>query len=262
MTTLQSIGISYGDVLRYVELARAAYDDRETLGRKYGDSVLFIDLPRSRIQLVLIRDFGGSTQWIAVRGTANARNVLVDVRIKVVREPGLGAYIHGGFLQAGREAYEAVLPAIDRRLTVRITGHSLGGGVALILCALLAEFGLPCRVDRTVTFGQPMITDANGVKVLEKYPLLRVVNRRDPVAILPLILSRTHFELRPTLFYHHCGPQLTLYGDRAPQVSQASKVPRVVFRYKRLFANHNMDLYVQRLRALVERSPSPGRIFS
>src|SRR5262245_32713031 len=91
---------------------------------------------------------------------------------------------------------------------------------------------------------------SNGVKVLGRYPLLRVVNRRDPVAILPLILSRTHFELIPTLFYCPCGLQLTLHGDRAPTLSAPGKIVRFAFAYKRLIVNHLMDLYLQRLKAL------------
>jgi triacylglycerol lipase len=248
--------MSYSDILRYAEVARAAYDNHAALKQTYGDTALPFDLPGSQVQLVLIRDPSNNIQWIAVRGTANTRNALVDGRIKVVREPRLRAYLHGGFLRASQEAYKAVQPRLDPSLNVRITGHSLGGAVAVILTGLLAESGLPYKLDRTVTFGQPMVTDVNGVAVLERYPLLRVVNRRDPVAILPLILSRTHFELRPTLFYHHAGPQLTLYADRAPSVSPPSRIVRFVFGYKRLIVNHFLDLYVQRLKALV----GPGHV--
>jgi hypothetical protein len=118
------------------------------------------------------------------------------------------------------------------------------------LAALLSEDQTKYDLGRTVTFGQPMVTDSNGVKLLNKYPLLRVVNHWDPVAVLPLILSRTHFEIRPTIFYHHVGPQLTLYRERKPKYSAPSKLIKFVFGHKRLIANHFIDLYLQRLQAL------------
>ena len=111
---------------------------------------------------------------------------------------------------------------LDPGREIRIIGHCLGGAVALILVALLSDDRVGYHLGRTVTFGQPMVTDSNGVKVLKKYPLLRVVNRWDPVAILPLILSRTHFEFRLTIFYHHVGPRLTLYRDRKDATNEST----------------------------------------
>jgi len=100
MTEYESIGMSYRDILRYAEFAGAAYDDQAALREAFGDSVLLFDLPGCLVQVALIKDLGNRTQWLAVRGTANTRNVLFDGRIKVVREPRLGAYLHGGFLRA------------------------------------------------------------------------------------------------------------------------------------------------------------------
>ena len=191
-------------------------------------------------------------QWIAVRGTFNPRNVLVNGRMKVVREPRLATYFHGGFLRSAQEAYDAIRPVLDPRKQIRITGHSLGGAVAAILTGLLAEDPAGFTLGRTITFGQPMVTDINGARQLQKHSPVRVVNRADPVAMLPLILSRTHFEFPPTLLFHHFGPQITLYPDRHPRHSAAELLANVVFGYKRFLANHFLDLYLQRLAALAD----------
>jgi hypothetical protein len=251
MAVLSSIGLSCDDALRYATFARAAYSDLPALKQAFGDAMTRVDLPGSQIQVLLIRDISAGIQWIAVRGTANLRNALTDGRMKIVHEPKLGAYIHGGFLRASHEACDAILQKLDPGMRIRVTGHSLGGAVAVILTMLIAESGFQRRLDRTITFGQPMVTDRNGVKVLENYQCLRVVNHRDPVAVLPLILSRTHFELRPTLFYHHAGMQLTLFADKAPTISAPTRFSNLAFGFERFLANHLIDLYVDRLQTLI-----------
>lgn len=250
MNSSFSSEICYKEIYRYAEIAKAAYLDIPEIKAEFGHSVFVGELAKSRVQVALIDDSRSDTQWITVRGTSNPKNVFVDGRIKVIREPLLGLYLHGGFLRAAREAYDALKPNIDPGRELRITGHSLGGAVALILTGLLSEDPVGYHLGRTVTFGQPMVTDSNGVKVLKKYPLLRVVNRWDPVAILPFILSRTHFEFPPTIFYHHVGPQLTLYRARKPKYSAPSKIVKFAFGYKKLIVNHFIDLYLQRLQAL------------
>jgi hypothetical protein len=83
--------------------------------------------------------------------------------------------------------------------------------------------------------------------------LLRVVNRADPVAMLPLILSRTHFEFPPTLLFHHFGSQITLFPDGRALYSEAKTLANVVFGYEKFLANHYLNLYLQRLSALADR---------
>lgn len=95
-----------------------------------------------------------------------------------------------------------------------------------------------------------------AAKLLKKYPLLRVVNSWDPVAMLPWILSRTHFEFPPTIFYHHVGEKLTLYKSPKPISSLPGNLMKLAFSYKRLIANHFIDLYLQRLGTLQKK---PGQ---
>jgi triacylglycerol lipase len=247
-----STQVRYGDIHRYATLAKSAYADAPSIKRTHGDAALVRELVGSRMQFVLVNDPDETVQWIAIRGTFNPTNVLVDGRVKVVREPRLGAYFHGGFLRSAQEAYTAIRPLLDPRKQIRITGHSLGGAVAAILTGFLAEDPAGFTLGRTITFGQPMVTDIKGTRRLQKHSPLRVVNRWDPVAMLPLILSRTHFEFPPTILFHHFGSQLTLYPDRRPRLSAAGLLANVVFGYKRFLVNHFLDLYLQRLAALAD----------
>ena len=155
-------------------------------------------------------------------------------------------------MRAAQETYDAVRPVLDQRRQIRITGHSLGGAVAAILTALLSADPAGLTLGRTITFGQPMVTDINGARRLHKHSLLRVVNRGDPVAMLPLILSRSHFEFPPTILFHHFGSQLTLYPDGRSRHSAASVWSNVVFGYEKFLVNHFLDLYLERLGGLAE----------
>jgi hypothetical protein len=245
-----STEVRYSELHRYATFARVIYDDAPGVKRIHGDSAVVDELAGCHVQFAVVDDRQDAVQWIALRGTFNPRNALVDSRMKVMWEPRLGAYIHSGFLLAAREAYAAIQPLLDPAKQIRITGHSLGGAVAVILAALLAEDGGRFTIGRTVTFGQPMVTDINGARLLRKHSLLRIVNRGDPVAMLPLILSRTHFEFPPTLLFHHFGPQLTLRADGHAQYSEGRTLANVVMGYRRFLGNHVLDLYVQRLKAL------------
>jgi hypothetical protein len=242
--------VRYSELHRYATFARAIYDDAPSIKRTHGDSTEVHELAGCRVQFAVVDDRQNAVQWIALRGTFNPRNALVDGRMKVAWEPRLNAYIHSGFLRAAREAYDAIRPMLDPARQIRITGHSLGGAVAVILTALLAEDRGRFTIGRTVTFGQPMVTDINGARLLQKHSLLRIVNRGDPVAMLPLILSRTHFEFPPTLLFHHFGAQLTLYPDGQARYSEGSRLASALLGYRRLLANHVLDLYLQRLSEL------------
>ena len=250
--TDSSTEFRYAELHRYATFAKAVYGDVPGIRRTHGASATVSEGTGSRVQWLVVDDPEEAVQWVAVRGTFNPKNVLVNGRMKVSREPQLGAYFHSGFLRAAREAYDAILPALDPHKQIRITGHSLGGAVAAILAALFAENTAGFTLGRTITFGQPMVTDINGARRLRTLSLLRVVNRADPVAMLPLILSRTHFEFPPTLLFHHFGSQLTLYPDGRALISEAKSLANVVFGYERFIANHYLDLYLQRLGALAD----------
>mgnify|MGYP004003051779 FL=1 len=71
------------------------------------------------------------------------------------------------------------------------------------------------------------------------------------MAILPLILSRTDLEFRPTIFCPHVGSQLSLYRTPGPKYSPPNKLIRFAFGYKRLISNPSVDLYLDRLQALL-----------
>jgi triacylglycerol lipase len=123
---------------------------------------------------------------------------------------GTGARFHQGFVRAIGDIWEPFLEAIEaeRKKSERpiwLTGHSLGGALALLAAWLLRRKFI--TVHQVYTFGGPMIGNNEVVKAFAReFPekIFRYVNRPDPVPKLPTIsLIANHYE--------HCGAE-TLLG--------------------------------------------------
>ena len=123
VSSLSATELGEGEVYRYAELAKAAYLDRSGIEREFGSAVFVRELANSRVQVALINDPSAAIQWITIRGTANPKNVVVDVRVKVVRETRLGVYLHGAAGELVRRelgdsglAASDLLPALPRAM--------------------------------------------------------------------------------------------------------------------------------------------------
>jgi triacylglycerol lipase len=122
---------------------------------------------------------------------------------------GTGARFHQGFVRAIGDIWEPFLEAIEaeRKKSERpiwVTGHSLGGALALLAAWLLRRKFIP--VHQVYTFGGPMIGNDEVVQAFAReFPekIFRYVNRPDPVPKLPTIsLIANH--------YMHCGAETLL----------------------------------------------------
>ena len=77
------------------------------------------------------------------------------------RETSHGLFVHGGMLSALEHRASPVLASLTNQLSelgvkeVVLTGHSLGGGYAVISAAHLLSHGIP--VKKVITFGSPQI---------------------------------------------------------------------------------------------------------
>ena len=104
---------------------------------------------------------------------------------------GVGARFHKGFVDAIAAIWPVLLPAIEAEVKkcdrpIWITGHSLGGALALIAAWLLKRKFI--AVEEVCTFGAPMIGNRTaGVAFNREFAgkIHRYVNGRDPVPKLP-----------------------------------------------------------------------------
>jgi triacylglycerol lipase len=129
---------------------------------------------------------------VAFRGTSSRAHLKTDIqaRLNVARiaVDGRCVRVHAGFYAAFRKIearLREVLTAQDEAKAVYLTGHSLGGALALVAAA---AFGgndkLGDRIAAVYTFGAPRVGGADFPNLV-KAPHYRVVNSGDVVPLVP-----------------------------------------------------------------------------
>ncbi|MFV0422970.1 lipase family protein [Oleidesulfovibrio sp.] len=118
---------------------------------------------------------------LAFRGTSSKKDLMTDMQATLVAAPGEGK-VHKGFLQAFKavetKLRQALAPYSD--MPLYITGHSLGGALAIVATKYLGSDS----TGATYTFGAPRVADDAFYKSI-KTPIYRVVNASDAVPRLP-----------------------------------------------------------------------------
>jgi len=130
-----------------------------------------------------VRDlrFSFKDNILAFRGTSNKMNVRRDINVMPKRTIG-GHLAHKGFVDAANELVMEVYNktgGLDRTKIV-ITGHSLGGAIALLFAELFN-----CRV---ITFGCPRVYCRFGSAPSIDH--VRIICDDDPVPMIPNFMFR------------------------------------------------------------------------
>jgi hypothetical protein len=127
---------------------------------------------------------GGPRQYLSIRGTANFENIFEDANYPKILDPELGIWVHRGYYSIAREILKSLhdqpLPAGE---PVWVTGHSLGGGVALLVYLHLYHEGV--KLGPLYTFGQPRTIAKDAWAMYSCLPIVRVVNYGDFVPLGP-----------------------------------------------------------------------------
>jgi pimeloyl-ACP methyl ester carboxylesterase len=141
------------------------------------------DLEKSENRYAYALDTQRGRQIIAIRGTANLANALLDLESWKDLSPVLGIKLHHGFEKAASIVFEDARQFLDFKLPVIVCGHSLGAAEAIILGMLLSKAGY--RVEKILASGPPKVTDAKGVAAYANLPVVLVTSAFDPVPFLP-----------------------------------------------------------------------------
>jgi hypothetical protein len=131
---------------------------------------------------------------------------------------GVGARFHRGFLEALQMVWEPLRAAVNQAIQTKerplwITGHSLGGALALLAAWRLQRSFL--SVHEIVTFGAPMIGNEAAAKAFEQEfagKIFRYIDLEDVVPHLPSVSLVANA-------YTHCLTEVSL---AATQVAAAS----------------------------------------
>ena len=129
---------------------------------------------------------------VAFRGTSSRAQLMTDMQARLnvarVAVDGRCVRVHAGFYAAFRKIeskLREVLTEQDEAKAVYLTGHSLGGALALVAAA---AFGgndkLGDRIAAVYTFGAPRVGGADFPNLV-KAPHYRVVNSGDVVPLVP-----------------------------------------------------------------------------
>lgn len=150
----------------------------------------------------------GDQVIVAFRGSSSLRDFITDLEARkeeLLWSSDATAEVHAGFLRAFEAVDVKVVEQVRSALAglaapkLYITGHSLGGALA-ILCALeLHRQKIP--VAGVVTFGQPRVGNKTFALIYNealKDVTFAVVNQGDPVPLLPTLL----------MGYRDCGTEL------------------------------------------------------
>jgi len=144
-------------------------------------------------------------QIIAIRGTDNVENAIVNVSLKLLPDKHAKIALHQGFAEAAEAIYKEVLPKLHKNYKISTTGHSLGGAVAVILAMYLDMDQY--NVGPIVTFGQPKVTNVGGALAFEHLNVSRVVNPHD---LVPLVPPLDAMYIDDIDIYWHLGQEIVL----------------------------------------------------
>ncbi len=194
--------------LAYLDPHARARGECDALGLAIGDHP--VSKPGVEAQCLVAGD--NSVCVVAFRGTEPTKpaDIITDVTFNLVDVPWATGKAHKGFLNYLDAVWDDLLKAIDARRTegqsLWLTGHSLGGALAVLAAARLMAERPNTVIHGIYTFGQPRIGNADlGAWINARLgPVIhRYVNNRDIVTRVPTRLNG-----------YHDGGSMTYFDER------------------------------------------------
>jgi len=184
-----------GNAYVLAELANLAYEkDKETAKKTIAEKFKMDWVQFFRIEETeALVTYNATALILAFRGTSSAQDALTDAKIKLIEGPKGNGRIHEGFKTGLDKIWNEVWHSMGRarrNRTLWLTGHSLGGALALTATARL-QFEKNQAIQGLYTFGQPRVgdpafTEACHKKFGNRY--FRFVHNNDIVPRVPFRL--------------------------------------------------------------------------
>ncbi|MFC1588732.1 lipase family protein [Pseudomonadota bacterium] len=241
--------VNFLEINKYANFSSIAYQSapkiRELDALKNYTITHYSNIPEIEIAYFLSTNEITKDQVIAVRGTSNVENAVVDVALQLTQDMRAGVRLHNGFSQAAQAIYAEIEPMIKEGYVISTTGHSLGGAVALILAMYLDVDGF--KIGQVITFGQPKVTNVAGANKFEHLNIIRVVTPKD---LVPLVPPFDPVDFNNLDIYWHPGKEVILLPgiDYAVLQGMSSMMRAIKFTQEPLnesnLINHHMDLYL------------------
>jgi triacylglycerol lipase len=185
--------------------SKLAYEPKEEQIRikllEHGFKAEFINKPdtnKANKDTQLFIAHSGSAVIIAFRGTQEPKDWLTDAGFDFRNTPH--GKVHKGFDDALESVWNQIVQTLEKihqyGQPLWITGHSLGGALAVLAAARLVldiDQNIYKSVHGLYTFGQPRVGDRTFVKTLDeeiKPRYFRFVNDNDIVPRVPVRLNQ------------------------------------------------------------------------
>jgi len=185
---------------------------------------------------------------IAIRGTSNIENVMVNAAFVLMADDITGISIHQGFLLSARDIYQQILAELKPGYKINTIGHSLGGAAALIVAMMLDAQGF--TIGEAITFGQPKVTNISGSRKFKHLNIKRLVTPKD---IVPLVPPLDPMDLMNLSIFWHQGTEVILYENHQYAVLSGTDSMLRMRDFlndvpgEQHLTNHFMDTYIRHL---------------
>jgi len=254
---LQAAPIDFSFIKTFAELSNVIYSEetkaKEVILKQGWELIRYKTLPESQVTYFLTTDSENKTQIISVRGTANLENVMIDLGIKLQHDDVLNIVLHQGFASAAKAIYDDVAPFLKKDIETSVTGHSLGGAIAVILAMYLDKESYP--LGTVITFGQPKVTNVSGAL---KYSHLRIIRVVTPLDMVPIVPPLDPIDIKNTDIFWHLGKEIVLLdGSNYSVVSGITSMLRAAKFFKQVpdmknLESHRMLLYLKLIDAKID----------
>jgi hypothetical protein len=170
---------------------------KKTIRDKYGADAQFYENLTTSTEAIVT----ANSQYIclAICGSESSLDWLVDADFEL-RAFG-DTHVHTGFLRATESSFDALLAIANRyrqlfpNAELVITGHSLGGAVAVMFAALARQRHVDFKINFILTFGQPICGNEEFAKWFDALEIsyFRFVNDPDIVPSLPVSFGKNQW---------------------------------------------------------------------
>jgi len=255
----ESESVNFTEIQKQAMFANAAYQSEDKIRTLLESGnytlTLYHTIPDIQISFFLATNELTKTQIISVRGTSNIENAMVDISLKLMMDKNTGVRLHEGFSFAAKQIYAELEPLLNSDYKINVTGHSLGGAVALILAMYLDAYQF--NIEQVITFGQPKVTNISGANKIQHINVIRVVTPFDLVPLVPLF---DPLDISNVDVYWHAGKEVILLADTQYAILEGtdSMLRATRFTQKPLtednLSNHQMPLYLEMIKAKTKSS--------
>lgn len=157
-----------------VNLAVDSYLSSKEFINKYSTSKDTVSTAiYNNVRFFIIED--SQNIFIVVRGTQNKENIKTDISIKH-KNITSDIKVHQGFYDVAYGINMLIKNKLKDDKDITLAGHSLGGGVALLLGSMLYDNGYKVKL---FTFGSPPVGDKNFVRKYKKLEHYRYEHKYD-----------------------------------------------------------------------------------